>query len=203
MPTLVDENGVFWSVTVFKKRYNKGLIARSELERELDAQYRLFEASCGHPDYWNTHENCSLCPKAFKVFSATAKKHGIIATRTFQRVYYDKINLGIKRELRELLVKCFFEIWFTRIRRDFKMPSARVVRFGKRSKLEGDYLMNALLKDGRDMIEVVVHPATTADSPYFGNISEERVNEYRLVTSREIKEKYIQHGFELVGFEEL
>lgn len=137
------------------------------------------------------------------MFSATAKKHGIIATRTFQRVYYDKINLGIKRELRELLVKCFFEIWFTRIRRDFKMPSARVVRFGKRSKLEGDYLMNALLKDGRDMIEVVVHPATTADSPYFGNISEERVNEYRLVTSREIKEKYIQHGFELVGFEEL
>lgn len=30
-----------------------------------------------------------------------AVKHGIPATRTFKRVYYDKINLGFKRAIRE------------------------------------------------------------------------------------------------------
>lgn len=200
IPTLVDKNGIFWSIKTFKKRYSKGMISAVDLEKELEAQYDLFEQICGQADYWNTHENSSLNTKSFKVFEKVAKRHGIRATRTFQRVYFDKIGLSFKRAMREFLVKHFFHIWFEHIRKTFVMPKARVVSFDKISKTEGDVLLNALKKDGRDHIEVVFHPATVADSPYFGNISTERVKEYEFVSSKKIYDKYKENGFEFVSF---
>ncbi len=201
--TLVNEEGVFWSIRQFKKRYSNGLISPCDLEKELEAQYCLFEKTCGKPDYWNTHENSSLHTKSFKVFEKVAKKHRIKATRTFQRVYFDKNRLGIKTEVREFLVRNFFQLWFEQIRKTFFMPRARVVSFDKISKTEGDVLLNALKRDGRDYIEVVFHPSTVENSPYFGNISTERVREYKFVSSKEIYEKYIENGFEFVSYEEL
>ena len=203
VPSLVDEFGFFWSVREFKKRIKKNLINYVELEKELEAQYCLFEKTCGHPDYWNTHENSALDIKAFKVFKKIAKKHNINATRTFQRVYYDKIGLSCKKLLREFMVKNFFNVWFTIIRKDFYMPKARVVSFDKISKTENDILMNALKKDGRNNIEIVFHPAITSNNPFFGNISVERVKEYKFVSSKEVYEKYINNGFEFVNFDEL
>ncbi len=203
IPTLVDDKGVFWTIGVFKKKYSKGLISPSDLEKELEAQYALFEQTCGKPDYWNTHENSSLHTKSFKVFEKIAKRHGIKATRTFQRVYFDKIGLGIKRELREFLVKNFFQLWFQKIRKSFAMPTARVVSFDKVSKTEGDILLNALKKDGRDYIEVVFHPAISAESPYFGNISTERVKEYEFVSSKSIYKKYQANDIKFVTLDEI
>lgn len=202
IPSMMASNGEFWPVSAFKKRYNKGLINPQELEKELEAQYALFEKTCGQADYWNTHENSALHTKAFWVFAKVAKAHNVMATRTFQRVYYDKIGLGVKTELREFLVKNFFQLWFTQIRKTFRMPVARVVSFHKISKTEGDILLKALKKDGRDCIEVVFHPATTDNHPAFGTISTERVAEYRFVSSPEVYKKYTENGFTFVNFSE-
>ena len=201
VPSLVDENGVFWPIGQFKKRFSKGLISADDLRRELEAQYTLFAQTCGAADYWNTHENSSLHTKAFYVFADVARAHGIPATRTFQRVYYDKKGLSLKTELREILVRHFFHFWFERIRKSFTMPSARVVSFDKISKTEGNVLLNALKKDGRDFIEVVFHPAVTADHPFFGNISDERVKEYEFLASKDVFEAYTNSGIEFVNFD--
>ena len=201
--TLVDSNGAFWPIRAFKKRYSQGLISPADLEKELEAQYELFEKTCGKADYWNTHENSSLHTKAFKVFAMVAQRHNIKATRTFQRVYFDKFGLSFKTEMREFFVKNFFQLWFSKIRKTFAMPTARVVSFDTISKTEGDILLKALKKDGRDYIEVVFHPATVADSPYFGNISTERVKEYKFISSKEIYDKYKENGFEFVSFGEI
>jgi predicted glycoside hydrolase/deacetylase ChbG (UPF0249 family) len=201
--SLVDEKGEFWNINEFKRRYGKHLILKEDLIKELEAQYNLFESICGKPDYWNTHENCALHIKAFYIFAKIAKNHGINATRTFQRVYYDKVGIGVKGELREFAVRNFFEIWFSLIRREFRMPVARVVSFDKISKLEGDYLLNALLKDGRDNIEVVFHPALIAEYPYFGNFSQKRVQEYQFVSSASVKDRYESKGIHFVNFDEI
>lgn len=203
IPSLVDSNGFFYPINEFKKRYSKKLIKRTELTEELEAQYRLFESVCGHPDYWNTHENSSLHTKAFNAFSEVAKRHDVVATRTFQRVYFDKKGLALKQELREFAVRNFFELWFTHIRKDFKMPSARVVSFDKISKTEGSVLLDALKKDGRDLIEVVFHPAISDKNPLFGNISAERIKEYEFVASKQVYNKYVSENFEFVNFNEL
>lgn len=203
IPTLVDENGEFWPINIFKKKYSKGLILPKDLEKELEAQYSLFERTCGKADYWNTHENSSLHIKSFKVFEKVAVRHGIKATRTFQRVYFDKFGLSFKNEIREFLVKYFFQIWFEKIRKTFVMPTARVVSFDKVSKTEGDILLKALKKDGRNYIEVVFHPATVAECPFFGNISTERVKEYEFVSSKDIYQKYKANGFSFVSFADI
>jgi len=203
VPTLVNGDGFFWPIREFKKRYTKKLISPADLEKELEAQYTVFERACGKADYWNTHENSSLHLLSFKVFEKVAKEHGIRATRTFQRVYFDKIGLGLKQELREFLVRYFFELWFGVIRRAFLMPTARVVSFGRVSKTEKDVLLDALKRDGRQYIEVVFHPALTTDCPYFGNISDERVREFGFVASKETYHHYTNSGIEFVSFEDL
>lgn len=203
IPTLVDKNGNFFSITEFKRKYSKGQIQKKDLEIELCNQYEMFRNVCGEADYWNTHENSALSTKTFPVFSEVALRYGIKATRTFQRVYYDKINLSPKQAVREMLVKNFFELWFAHIRKTYKMPSARVVSFDRISKTQGNVLMDALKKDGRDYIEVVFHPATSANHPCFGNISTERVKEYEYTSSAEIMSLYHKNGFEFCTFEDL
>ena len=203
IPSLVDQNGVFWPIQTFKEKYRRGEISPNDLEKELEAQYAMFEKNCGRPDYWNTHENSSLEIKAYPIFEKVAIRHGIPATRTFQRVYYDKVHLGFRRAFREFAVKSFFELWFREIRKTFKMPTARVVSFDKISKTEGNVLLNALKNDGRNFIEVVFHPATTSCSPYFGNISMERLKEYKFVSSPEVRLKYESAGLTFVGFREI
>ena len=132
-----------------------------------------------------------------------AERHGIQGTRTFQRVYYDKTGLDIKTEIREFLVRHFFQIWFEKIRKRFAMPTARVVSFDKISKTEGNILLNALKKDGRDYIEVVFHPALVMDNPFFGNISDERVKEFEFVSSPTTYRDYIENGFEFVSYKDI
>ena len=202
IPTLVKD-GKFYSICEFKRRYSKGLISPYDLETELEAQYKIFEKVCGHADYWNTHENSSLHTKAFKIFEKVAKNHGVEATRTFQRVYFDKEKLGLKKELREFLVKNFFQLWFTKIRKSFVMPTARVVSFDKKSKTEGDILLKALKKDGRNFIEVVFHPAVVSDNVLFGNISTERVKEYEFVSSKDVYKKYSESGIVFVNYQDI
>ena len=203
IPTLVRKDGSFYPLKEFKKRYAKGLIKECDLEKELCAQYELFHKTCGDADYWNTHENSALSTKTFPVFARVAKKYNIPATRTFQRVYYDKINLTFKRAFREFLVKNFFQIWFTYIRREFKMPSARVVSFDKISKSAGTVLADALLKNGKDLTEVVFHPSISDTHEFFGNISTERVREYEYVSSPKTTELYKEYGLEIVNFDVL
>jgi len=83
------------------------------------------------------------------------------------------------------------------------MPVARVVSFDQISKTDGDVLLNAIKKDGRNYIEIVFHPSVSSEHKFFGNISDERVKEYKFVSSEEIVKKYKSNGIEFVNFSEL
>ena len=201
--SLVDENGNFWSIKEFKKRYSKKLISEKDLERELIAQYELFEKYCGKADYWNTHENSALHVKAFKVFEKVAMQYDIKATRTFKRVYYDKKSLGFKSSIREIFVRNFFNVWFTKIGKKFILPEGRIVSFHKISKTSGNILVDAILKSKKKTIEVVFHPAIVANNPNFGNIAEERVKEYEYVSSPQVLQTYKESNIKLINFSDL
>lgn len=66
------------------------------------------------------------------------------------------------------------------------MSRARIVSFNKISKTEGDILLNALLKDGRDLIEVVFHPSLNVEHSFFSNISTERVKAYEFYLQKKL-----------------
>jgi hypothetical protein len=113
------------------------------------------------------------------------------------RFFIDASGDGVLCRAASRYISSSEELYF----RDFKMPAARVVSFDKISKLEGDYLLNVLLKDGRDNIEVVLHPALVAEYPYFGNVSQKRVQEYQFVSSAAVKDRYESKGIRFVNFD--
>ena len=205
IPTLVAEDGSFLSLGEFRGRYRKGLINPDELELELENQYRLFRDAFGEPEYWNTHENSSLYPKEFRVFEKVALKHNIRCTRNFQRVYIDYDNCkGAARKLREFLVSSYVNIKFGIFeKRKFAMPDGRIVTFVNHSKTDIDRLRAGLGKTKKETVEVIIHPATSGDNPLFGNITSDRVDEYKCFMSDEFYELFQNSDSKIISFNDI
>lgn len=199
--SLVNESGEFYPIDVFKKRMYTGKIKKKDLETELIAQYKIFTDLCGDADYWNTHENSALCIAAFSVFAKIAKKFGIKGTRNFQRVYIDYNSIYGKRKLREIGVRTFVNMWFgIFIKRHFVMPAARVFSFDLRSKFNLNLLLCTLKNAKQNSIEIVVHPSSTANHPLFGNIAEERVEEFMFLTNATFTKELESNGLIISNF---
>jgi len=199
--TLVDKEGSFYSLAVFRKRISNGLIDKQDLEKELIAQYDIFRRLCGQPDYWNTHENSALCFASFRVFSKVAKKLNITATRNFQRVYVDIESVSAKKKLGELVKSCMFDLWFGIIvKKDFAMPDGKLFQFNSKNRMSTDTLISKLLNNHKQIIEIVIHPAISGDNPLFGNISDERVSEYKFFSRGELRNELLKNSLRLDSY---
>jgi predicted glycoside hydrolase/deacetylase ChbG (UPF0249 family) len=203
--TLVDENGVFWPIDEFRRRYKKGLISESELEAELQNQFDIYYKNFGQPDYWNSHENSSLYPAPFKVFKKVALKKGIRATRNFQRVYVDYDNCrGFKRKLRELLVSSYVNFKYGIIeKRNFHMPDGRIVTFVNHTKTDFERMKTCLEKTQKKSVEIIIHPAVSGDNPLFGNITTDRVDEYKAFMSDRFYALFTENGNKIVTYKDI
>lgn len=203
--TLLNKNGVFWSIDEFRKRYHRGLIDKNELKYELENQYEIFYKNFGKPSYWNSHENSALYPQEYKVFEEVAREKKISATRNFQRVYIDYQNCkGLKRKLRELLVRVFVDFWFgVRTKKYFNMPKGRIVTFVNLTKTNPTMLKQALDKTRKKSVEIIIHPALSGENELFGNIGKDRVEEFSAYMSKEFYDILSNEKRKIVCFEQL
>jgi len=203
IPSLVNENGEFYKIKEFKKRFVKGLIKEDDIVTELNSQYNKFCEIFGKPAYWNTHQNSAILSlRIFDLFSKTASELKIPATRNFQRVYIDINLLGLKSRFFEVGKKIFANLFFGKVvRKKFAMPSARLFTIKVTSKLDIDKLITVINNCKYDSVEVVVHPATALECEYFGTIREPRLEEYNFLKDETIIDKFKQNGIDLVGFE--
>ena len=72
IPSLVDENGDFYSYDVFVTKLKQRKIDVNDILKELTAQYNKFVSLLGmQPSYWNTHQNIALLPRLTRVFFNT------------------------------------------------------------------------------------------------------------------------------------
>lgn len=205
IPSLVNKDGCFYSVKEFRLRCKRKQINKKELELELQNQLNIFIKEFGAPSYWNTHENSCLFPNIFSTFENVALRNGIIGTRNFQRVYIDyDLCKGIKRKIRELIVRTYINIKFGVFeKKKFIMPASRIVSFDNSSKSDF-YRWQKVTKDiKKESVEVIIHPATSGNNPLFGSITVDRVNEYKLFLSKELKELFMNYNAEIVTFEDL
>lgn len=199
--SLVDYNGYFYPLIEFKSRMRKKLIKKEHLKHEILNQYALFKQACGPADYWNTHENSSLSIPAYKTFSETAKELGIQYTRNFQRLYIDYETVPFTTKIREFMVSGFVNVWFgALIKKDFKMPDAMLFPFNIESKNDLPLLIEKIKGSNKETIEIIVHPAISMDNPLFGNISLERIDEYKFVTRDDIIAEFEKNGIKIVNF---
>lgn len=201
IPSLVNDNGYFHSIEEFKRRAGRGIINRNELMNELLNQAEIFNSLCSNADYWNTHENSSLCRRAYPVFEQAAQTLGISATRNFQRVYIDYDQINLKRRLREIAVRTYINWWFkNKISKVFYLPDARLFPFDYKSKYDIDNLIACLISNNGKIVELVVHPATAAGNPLFGNVSAQRIDDYNFVVDNKVKKRLTSAGIKWESF---
>lgn len=205
IPSLVDENGSFYKVSVFLKRYKQGMIKADEIEKELIAQYDVFKSLCGNADYWNSHQNSSLSFETFSIFNRTALKLGINKTRSFQRTYVKEKRLpgGLRGRIIEICKKCVFDIWFGNVipKSGTKLPDGRMIYFDDYQKTEDIKNIAENIQWGnKQIVEMVVHPAISPNHPFFGTLTDMRVKEWKMFSSIDTLNYLHNQGIELVNF---
>ena len=205
IPTLVDAAGKFYSLTEFKKRCALHKIREQDIETELRAQYELLYKTYGKTaSYWNTHENSSHVKTVFNICCRLAKEYKIPATRIFDRVYLDfDMVKSFPRRMREYTVRAVLHNRYAKIRKDFKMPDARLVAFSNEIKTNIDRNRKAILSSEHTNIEMVIHPATDIDLELFGNIGQDRIREYELHKSKEMYDLLHNDQITAITFEDL
>lgn len=203
IPTLVDENGEFYTLNKFKKLYKAKRIIRADAEKELIRQYEVFTELCGQPDYWNTHQNSALDFITFSLFNNTALRLGINKTRSFRRTYVkDKKLHGVSNKITELLKKVVFDVWFGYVipKSGVKLPDGRMIYFDENQKLDMANISNNVCWGKKRIIELVIHPATESEYEYFGTISDMRFKEYEMFSNKEVLRHLSDQGIGIENF---
>lgn len=206
IPTLVTEQGLFFKLKDFLNRFHKGLISSEDIRTELLAQYNVFRELVGKADYWNTHQNSGLDFKTFPIFNKVALELGIDKTRSFQRVYVKERRLpgGLKGRLVELAKKIVFDVWFGKIipKSGTKLPDARMIYFDDYQKTDDiKNIADNVCWNGKEIVEMVVHPATVANYHSFGGLTDIRLREWKMFSDPETLKYLNNHGIEMVNFD--
>ncbi len=202
--SLCDQNGKFWNVEQFQKKVRSGEINIDELDSELKNQYSIFYKLYGRPIYWNTHQNSSFSMETMPLFSKTAKELNIPCTRNFQRVYVSglKIGGGWRKSSIEFMKKIFVDVWFAGLKKNFKMPDGRIMFFGAKPKNLSE-ITSRIEWRRKNTLELVIHPATSADNPFFGTISNARVQEYTTFSDSNNVAVLLKQGIEIASYRDL
>lgn len=203
--TLVDPGtGCFWKVKDFITKFKNGQLDKSELREELIAQYDIFKSMCGNADYWNVHMNSSLDFKTFTFFNSLALELGINMTRSFRRVYITPSGLsGSKNKFIEFVKKVVMDIWFGHLipKTGTKMPDGRMMYFNSDDKTRDINNIGTNVNWGKkQIVELVIHPATIDNYPGFGTLTKERVSEWKMFTSPQTKQYLNEQGIQIVTF---
>ena len=208
IPTLVAPNGEFYDYPEFRKRYRNHQINNEEIRKELKAQYQLFINDVGTPDYWNTHQNFHVDFSIYNTIVQLAKELGINKMRSHQRIYVpasDNSDLMSKSwRIIEPVKSRIIDTWQRNAHKiGIKSPDGLILNLNHSDVYKLEYTFNNIQWKKHTLGEYVIHPATEADSPYFGEIVERRIWEYKAFCSEETKSIIRKADIELVSYIEL
>ena len=209
IPTLVMENGEFYSYKEFRKKLRRRKISYNEIKKELVAQYNLFDELMGAPDYWNTHQNTHVDFGIYRFFVDVALELGITKMRSHQRIYIST-NSGLKEtmpigwRLIEPAKAKLLDFWQKNAqRKGEKSPEGLIVYLNKVSHHPLNSILSNIKWGNKEVGEYVIHPAKSNDSVHFGSIVEQRIAEYRLFTADNTMKILRDCDIELVSFDVL
>ncbi len=205
IPSLVTPSGEFHDYPEFRSRYRKHLICDDELRKELIAQYQLFIKDVGNPDYWNTHQNFHVDFRIYANMIQLAKELGFCRMRSHQRLYVpasdDSDLMPMTWRLVEPIKSRMLNVWQGNAhKKGMRSPEGLVVNMNRSDVYKLEYTFNNVKWKNHTIGEYVIHPATEADSPYFGEIVERRIWEYEAFSSNETKKIFQETDIELVSY---
>lgn len=205
IPTLVAENGEFYSYPEFRSRLRKKKILFEDIKKELVAQYNLYYELMGQPDYWNTHQNTHVDFGIYRLFVDTATELGINKMRSHQRIYVKGSDNSHKMpftwRLAEPIKSKMLDTWqHNAHKKGFASPDGLIVCLNSDDINKPEYLFKNIDWKNKDVGEYVIHPAIENDSPYFGKIVDQRIREYQQFTSAVQRDIFREYNLELVSY---
>ena len=205
IPSLVREDGYFYSYPEFRQRYRKGLISNEDIKKELIAQYERYVQLLGNPDYWNTHQNVHVDFKIYGLFVSVAVELGIHSMRSHQRIYVpasqSEGKISWKWRLVEPLKSRLLNIWQGRAhRKGIASPNGLIVLLRESDANDLNYVFSHIDWGKNEIGEYVIHPATEEDSPYFGRIGKKRIQEYLQFTAEDTRKILAENEIRLSNY---
>ena len=206
VPGLVDRDGNFHSVSEFHRLYKSGKIPDAEIEKELTEQYRRYFQIWGSPDYWNSHENVHLSIRVFRVFLKTAIRLNIGKMRSYNRIYVPaksgKKSSSVLWTLLEPAKRTVFAYWKRKAAKNgILSPDGKICCLDEKDVHDFEYILSHTQWGKHRNAEFTIHPATACDSPFFGNMTDNRLTEYRMVTDAGVHSALEKAQTELISFD--
>ena len=206
IPSIVQENGEFYSYNDFRARFRNGQINDQDIIRELQAQYNLFFDLMGAPHYWNTHENCHVDFKIFQLFVKTAHDLKITKMRSHQRIYVKpkegKGSYSLKWRLIEPVKSRILDSWQNKAHQaGIASPDGRICCLEDSDSHDIQYVVNHIDWGRKTIGEYAFHPATECDSRFFGEMTDNRIIEYAIATDKNVLQYIKNAGIQLVNFD--
>lgn len=205
VPSLVNEEGDFFTYPEFRKRYRKGLIKNEEILTELRNQFDRFYKLMGMPDYWNTHQNTHVDFKIYHLFVSLAAELGVSAMRSHQRIYVPASDPNEKLPLAWRIIEPFksrlIDCWqHGAHKKGIASPEGLIVTMREKDMNNIGFVFKNIKWGSHRVAEFVIHPATCNDSPFFGRIVDQRITEYKLFSDIKTLKEIESCGIKLVNY---
>lgn len=202
---LVDNDGVFLSYENIRRECKKKTYNFSQIKTEMEAQYKRYVEICGEPDYWNTHQNVHVYPDLYVLFRDVSLGLGIKKMRSHQRIFVPASNGKSDKSLKWTLtnpVKCLMlDIWQKKSAKlGMSSPDGLLVRMNEADKLDLPYLLSNIKWNKKNIAEIAIHPATSGECEFFGEIKELRVKEYNIFSNPDVLDIASKCGIQISNF---
>lgn len=215
IPSLVKEDGSFFSVHDFRSKIKKGKLNNKEVLTELYAQFQRLESIVGknisHIDSHQEINKYSLINRALITFNNQKKLP--IGLRWYNKIYLDQTDTSnhliepsifniTKFGLKRSLIETYFKIRRKKLLQTYKLTDGMLY--------SGNHNMRTLLQQliripsdtfNEKVFEVMVHPATSTNELSETKMMDARVEEYEILKSPEFQE-FIQKN-KLLSFADL
>jgi chitin disaccharide deacetylase len=209
IPSLLNGNGSFCKPSEFRRRWWAGRVKLNELQAELRAQFDRLVEITGPLDFWNTHQNSHVFPGLFHAFVNLGRELKIPAMRCHRRMTVPHGSTPLRYNLKHpqywLKGQVISWLCLQAQSRGTIMPDARLYTpgfTGTRESLE-KVIENIPWHKVRRAVEIVTHPATAVNGKLFGELTESRVREYKILRDPTLINRLRQASVEPSNFDSL
>ena len=207
--SLIRPDGQFYPPQQLRRRWLRGRIAVDDVRTELEAQYQRFCDIAGEPDFWNTHQNFHVWPGLFSLCTGLARELKIPSMRCHRRFTVPRDRSATSHHVRHPLSWLKGKIinrWArSASRQGLLMPDGIIHMPGytaDRASVE-EVILRLPWRSINGALELIVHPATTSEEPFFHRLTERRLLEYCLLKDARLKNRLRLLGIESVNFQAL
>ncbi|MDF1565197.1 MAG: ChbG/HpnK family deacetylase [Deltaproteobacteria bacterium] len=198
--SLVDDRGRFHGYRAFSLRLLSGRIVRSELRREIDAQFERLERAGIQPSHVDGHRHIHLLPLLFDAVAAAAEQRGVRTVRCPAGLGGRAAPAGIA-SARELGFIGFGRLHYGRLADRGLQTADCFLGAGFRSRGDLEDAVGRLADLPAGLTEWMVHPGEVdAELIFCDDYLQKREEELEFLCSKEAAEAVEAAGLKLVNF---